>query len=91
MTTGPGWQYLEELGPEIHKIRTLRYEPDELFDDVPDENLAVAMRWLRAASYSARQGERKLRRILEARHPDDPTFDPDEIPSPTRPEQETNP
>lgn len=87
MSTGPGWDYLEALGPEIRHVRELRRQPDELFDDVPDENLAVASRYLRAASYSALEGSRKLRRILILRHPDDPDFDPDTLTA-LRPEED---
>lgn len=90
MSTGPGWDYLERLGPATEAVRRLRYEDDELFADVPDANLAVAVRFLRSAAYSATQGERKLRRILIARHPDDPDFDPEAL-SALRPEEDTAP
>lgn len=89
MSTGPGWDYLEALGPETKHVRGLRYEPDELFDDVPDENLVVAMRWLRSASYSAAEGSRKLRRILIARHLDEPDFDPELLKGATREDTDT--
>jgi len=84
VTTGPGWAYLEKLGPATDAIRNLRYQPAELFDDVPDEHLAVAMRFCRSAAYSATQGEALLLRIILARHADDPDFDPDQLDRPTR-------
>lgn len=87
---GPGWDRIQGLVPAVEGLRELRYEPDSLFDDVPDAALAQATRWLRASSYSAAEGARKLDRILRARHLDEPDFDPDKITTkPTRKDHET--
>jgi hypothetical protein len=59
--------YLDAIAPEVEVLRKLRYEPDERFTDAPDEALANAARWLRAASYSALEGARKLERIVRSR------------------------
>lgn len=64
---GPGRLRLEDVFAGLKPIRDLRYDPDDLFDDVPTEALDPAVRWLRAASYSAAEGARKLERILATR------------------------
>lgn len=69
---GPGRLRLEEVFAGLKPIRDLRYDPDDLFDDVPTEALDPAIRWLRAASFSALTGARKLERILNNRTEGDP-------------------
>lgn len=83
--TRTGWAELERIGPATEELRRIRYLADELFAEIPDENLAVAMRFFRSASFSAHEASRKMARILRNRHVDEPDFDPDQIVSAVKP------
>jgi hypothetical protein len=63
---------LNEIADEVEVLRELRFQPDERFEAIEDQALTNAARWLRAASYSALEGARKLERIVRARHADLP-------------------
>lgn len=62
-----GRAYLERLGDELEAARALRYEPDDVFDDVDDDDLERAARALRAIGYSAETGARRLEGIVRVR------------------------
>lgn len=67
MTETSGRDYLLEVSAAVLATRQLRYKPDELFDDLDEESLAVVARGLRAVSYSAEVGARKMEAILRKR------------------------
>lgn len=58
---------LEALGPILQPARELRNAPDAIFADVPDDELEIAARALRAISYSCITGAAKLERIAHLR------------------------
>ena len=67
MSETAGRDYLLEVSAAVLATRQLRYQPDELFDDLDDESVAVVARGLRAVSYSAEVGARKMEAILRKR------------------------
>ncbi len=58
---------LEAIAAGTEQLRAVRYLPDEAFDDVTTEELVAAARWLRAASYSAAEGARRIERLITKR------------------------
>lgn len=58
---------LEALPAGTEQLRAVRHLPDEAFDDVTTEELEAASRWLRAASYSAVEGARRIDRLITKR------------------------
>lgn len=58
---------LEALPAATGLLREIRYaRPDDLAD-LTDDDLAAAIRWLRAAAYSCTEGARTLERYLHTR------------------------
>lgn len=74
-----GRAYLERLGEELVAARRLRHEPEDLFDDVDDDDLERAARALRAIGYSATTGARKLEGIVRTRRGGRPAAEVPEI------------
>lgn len=62
-----GRDYLLEVSAAVEAARKLRYEPDELFDDLDEESLGIVARGLRAVSYSAEVGARKMEALARRR------------------------
>lgn len=62
-----GRAYLLALSAALPPARALRYEPDELFDDLSLDDLDLVARNLNALAYSCREGARKLERIHAGR------------------------
>ena len=62
-----GRELLEALGPILGPARQIRYEPDEIFDDVDVDDLERAARSLKAIAYSCTTGARKLESIAARR------------------------
>ena len=58
---------LEQIPEQIRGLLALRYAPTSDFDLCPTEELEAAARYLRAASYSALEGARKLERFAATR------------------------
>lgn len=62
-----GSTFLEAMVEGSGHVRHLRHRHDLTFDDVPVETLEQAARWLRAVSYSALEGARKLEHLIGQR------------------------
>lgn len=67
ITETDGNAYLEAMVAGSGHVRHLRHRHDLNFDDVDGELLEQAARWLRAVSYSALEGARKLEHLLASR------------------------
>lgn len=65
---------LIEIPAGTELLRSIRYMADDELADCSGDELAAAVRWLRAAAYSANEGARRLEQILHRRHlADDPS------------------
>lgn len=62
-----GRDYLLEVSAAVAATRELRYQSDELFDDLDEESLTIVARGLRAVSYSAEVGARKMEALIVKR------------------------
>lgn len=58
---------LEAIPAGTEALREVRYMPDDAFADCTDEELTNAVRWMRAAAHSAREGARHIEALLEQR------------------------
>lgn len=62
-----GREILTRLPTETERIRDVRHAEDDVFDGLDAKELGHAARWMRAASYSALEGARKLERLARER------------------------
>lgn len=58
---------LVDLPAGTELLRGVRHLPDEAFAKNSIDELEHAVRWLRAAAYSAAEGARRIERHIEAR------------------------
>lgn len=62
---------LEAIPPGTEALRAVRYMTDDDFDGITDDELETAIRWLRAAAHSAREGARTIEGVLARRRKED--------------------
>lgn len=61
---------LEAIPSGTEALRAVRYFTDDDFDGITDDELEKAVRWLRAAAHSAREGARTIEGVLARRKED---------------------
>lgn len=63
---------LGDLPRGTEALREVRYLSDDDLEDVSSDELAIAVRWLRAAAYSAQRGADRLEQTIRNRERPNP-------------------